>query len=269
MLIWVCALHCEAKPVIDYYRLKKSQDDSAFELYCGDDMLCIISGIGKVASAAACAWIAARYHQQASLAWINLGIAGSGQHEIGAAFSINQVIDADSGQRYYPVPCGSPVLAGVPCMTLSQPGEDYREGYLFDMEASGFMYSTLRFSSAELTQCIKIISDNRTHKTGKQRQQVSDLIHQNIDPIKRQADSLIELNREIATLAVCPESWQRLITLTRFSQTQKNRLRVLWRYLMNREISPEEVFQKLHGCSSAAAVIHILERLSYRDSEGL
>jgi nucleoside phosphorylase len=180
MLIWVAALHCEAKPVIDYYRLKKSHDDSAFDLYRGDDMLCIISGVGKIASAAACAWIAARYDHEASIAWINLGVAGSGQHAIGAAFSLNQVIDADSGQRHYPVSCTSSVLPGSACLTLSQPSEDYREDTLFDMEASGFMYSTLRFSSAELTQCIKIVSDNREHKTGKNRQQVSDLIHQNI-----------------------------------------------------------------------------------------
>ena len=77
MLIWVCALHCEAKPVIDFYRLKKSHDDTAFDLYRGDDMVCIISGTGKVASSAACAWLAARYADAASLAWINLGIAGA------------------------------------------------------------------------------------------------------------------------------------------------------------------------------------------------
>jgi hypothetical protein len=135
------------------------------------------------------------------------------------------------------------VLPGSACLTLSQPSEDYREDTLFDMEASGFMYSTLRFSSAELTQCIKIVSDNREHKTGKNRQQVSDLIHQNIE--------------------------QQLIALAHFSQTQKNRLRVLWRYLMNRDTSAETVLQKISGCSSAATIISTLELLSYQDSEGL
>ena len=55
MLIWVSALHCEAKPVIDFYRLKKSHEDNAFDLYRGDGMACIISGTGKIASSAACA----------------------------------------------------------------------------------------------------------------------------------------------------------------------------------------------------------------------
>jgi nucleoside phosphorylase len=222
MLIWVAALHCEAKPVIDYYRLKKSHDHNAFDLYRSDDMLCIISGVGKVASAAACAWIAARYDHEASIAWINLGVAGSGQHAIGAAFSVNQVIDADSGQRHYPVPCAGSLLPGSACLTLSQPSENYRQDTLYDMEASGFMYSALRFSS-----------------TGKNRQQVSDLIHRNIETIDQQASALIALNNEVAGLAITPESWQQLIALAHFSQTQKNRLRVLWRYLMNRDTSAE------------------------------
>lgn len=86
MLIWVSALHCEAKPVIDFYRLKKSHEDNAFDLYRGDGMACIISGTGKIASAAACAWIAARYQDEPSIAWINLGIAGAAQHDIGRIF---------------------------------------------------------------------------------------------------------------------------------------------------------------------------------------
>lgn len=269
MLIWVCALHCEARPIIDYYRLKKSHDDNAFELYRGDNTLCIISGIGKIASAAACAWIAARYHDEASIAWINLGIAGSAEHPIGSAFSLNQVIDADTGQRFYPVACGRPVLPGSPCLTLSQPGDDYRHEILFDMEASGFMYSALRFSSAELTQSIKIVSDNLHQKTGKNRQQVSDLIHQNIESINRQAGDLVALNGEVAELAITTESWQQLKAMAHFSQTQRNRLRVLWRYLMNRDMSSEKILQELKDYRSATAIINALEQLGYQDSEGL
>lgn len=104
MLIWVCALHCEAKPVIDFYRLKKSHEHSAFDVYRGDDMTCVISGVGKVASAAASAWIAAGYRDHTTLTWINLGVAGAAEHDIGELFLLNKVVDADSGQRYYPAP---------------------------------------------------------------------------------------------------------------------------------------------------------------------
>jgi nucleoside phosphorylase len=191
MLIWVCAMHCEAKPVIDFYRLKKSHGNNAFDLYRGDNMACIISGIGKLASAAASAWIAATHDETTSIAWVNLGIAGAATHEPGAIFALNQVIDADTGQRYYPIPGADSTLPGCACLTLSQPSDDYREEYLFDMEASGFMHSALRFSSAELTQSIKIVSDNHGHQTGKDRPRVSALIHQHIELIDKQATGLI------------------------------------------------------------------------------
>ena len=269
MLIWVCALNCEAKPVIDRYRLKKSHDDNAFDLYRGDNMACIISGMGKIASAAACAWVAARYHHEASIAWINLGTAGSAQHEIGSAFSLNQIIDADSGQRYYPVPGNGFSLPGHTCLTLSQPSENYQDDTLFDLEASGFIYSALRFSSAELTQSIKVVSDNHAHKTGKDRQQVSDLVRQNIDLIEQQAAALIRLNDEVEELAIPADAWQKLVAQAHFSQTQKNRLRILSRYLLNRNFSAEELLQKLKLCSSGPAVIKTLEQLCYQDSESL
>lgn len=269
MLIWVCALHCEAKPVIDFYRLKKSHEHSAFDVYRGDDMTCVISGVGKVASAAASAWIAAGYRDHTTLTWINLGVAGAAEHDIGELFLLNKVVDADSGQRYYPAPVAASSLSGSACLTLSQPSDDYRETTLFDMEASGFMYSALRFSSAELTQSLKIVSDNRKRQIGRNRPQVSQLIHQHIDAIDRQAAALGKLGDEIAALEIAPESWQQLLSMANFTQTQKNRLRVLWRYLCNRDFASESLLQQLAAQNSARAMIDTLEQISSRDSEAL
>jgi adenosylhomocysteine nucleosidase len=268
MLIWVSALHCEAKPVIDFYRLKKSHDDNAFDLYRGDNMACIISGSGKVASSAACAWIAARYQDEASIAWINLGTAGAAQHDLGRLFSLHQIIDADDGHRYYPAPAIKGELEGSACMTLSKPSEDYREDCLFDMEASGFMYASLRFSSAELIKSFKIVSDNRRESTGKNRQAVSDLVHRHINLIDQQASALTALNAEMAGLSPGLEHWQQLTTMAHFSQTQKSRLRVLWRYLMNRGFDAETLLQQFGG-DTAGVILANLEQHSYRDSESL
>ena len=149
MLIWVCALHCEAKPVIDFYRLKKSHAETAFDLYQGDKMACIISGTGKIASAAATAWAAAKFNDE-PVVWINLGIAGAAEHPVGSIFLVTQVIDPDSGQNYYPVTVTSSSLDTISCISLNQPSLDYHPRHLFDMEASGFFDSALRFSTAEL-----------------------------------------------------------------------------------------------------------------------
>ncbi len=269
MLIWVCALHCEAKPIIDFYRLKKSHDDNAFDLYRGDNMACIISGIGKLASAAASAWVAARYQDSPSIAWINLGIAGAATYEPGTIFALNQIIDVDTDQRYYPAPGAGSELPGCACLTLSKPSENYREKELYDMEASGFMHSTLRFSSAELTQSIKIVSDNRQHKPEMDRPRISALIHRHIELIDQQACSLVALNQEIPALEISAESWQKLAAIAHFSQTQKTRLRVLWRYLLTRDLSSGQLFKRLDACTSGKAVIEALEQLSYQNSDNL
>jgi hypothetical protein len=268
VLIWVCALQCEARPVIDRYRLKKSQDNNPFDLYVGDGMALVVSGVGKIASASASAWVASRFSRQPSLAWINLGTAGAGEHELGRLFSLHQVVDADDGRRYYPAPAGADDLQGCACMTLSQPSEDYRDDCLYDMEASGYLYASLRFSSAELVRSLKIVSDNRYARTGRNREQVSRLVRQQIDAITRQADALIALDDELATLSPDPEYWRRLTALTHFSQTQKNRLRVLWRYLMNRDFDADRLLADLAG-RRAADIIGNLEQLSHRDGERL
>ncbi len=268
MLIWVCALHCEAKPVIDYYRLRKLPGQ-VFDLYRGDDMALAVSGVGKLASAAATAWAATAHRDQAALAWINLGIAGAADHEIGDAFLLHQVIDDDRGKRYYPAPVARPPLPGSACRTRSRPGYQYREDCLFDMEASGFMQAALYFSSAELVQGIKLVSDNRRQQAAPGRQQVSALIHDRIGEITRLAEALAGLAREQAALEPAPESWQQLLSLAHFSQTQQNRLRVLWRYLHNRDIETGPLLQVLAAKADAGAIIETLEKIGHRDSEAL
>lgn len=269
MLIWVAALHCEAKPVIDYYRLRKSPPGRAFDVYRGDGMTCIVSGTGKLASAAACAWIAADCADEPALAWLNLGTAGAAEHEIGSAFRLNKVVDADSGKSYYPVSIMPAHVPGSECLTLGRPGTDYREDCLFDMEASGFMHAALYFSSAELVQAVKVVSDNRRERCGRDRQRVSDLVHGQIARIAGEAEALAAIANAQASLEAPAESWRQLLALAHFSETQKSRLRVLWRYLNNRDFDSGLLLQSLESKTSAGSIIEALEQISHRDSGNL
>jgi adenosylhomocysteine nucleosidase len=268
MLNWVTALHCEAKPVIDYYRLKKSPQLHAFEVYRGEDMTCIVSGTGKLASAAACAWLAA-VETANSPAWINLGIAGAAEHDIGRAFVLDKIVDDDTGQSYFPAPVVPTGLPASACLTLSKPGYDYHEDSLFDMEASGYISSALRFSSAELVQSIKIVSDNRLQQTGRDSARVSGLIATQMESVVGLADGLLAIQREQSALIPPPEDWRQLMSLAHFSQTEQNRLRKLWSYLRNRGFERETLLRELGAGDSAGVIIERLETISHRDSEGL
>lgn len=269
MLIWICALHCEAKPVIDFYRLKKSHRDHAFDLYRNDDMVCVVSGPGKLASATATAWIAAQHSPATTASWINLGTAGAAELEIGSPMLLHQVVDADTGQRFYPVIPEKPSLDRHAGMCLSQASTEYREQFVFDMESSGFLHAALRFSSAELIRCIKVISDNRYAQSGRDRQRVSALIQRNIEAIDGEAQALRMLGGQLEALEIAAQDWQSVTALASFSETQRNQLRVLLRYLLNRRHRADDLIKRLRPLDSAAGMLRSLEQLCHQDSERL
>ncbi len=189
MLIWVSALRCEAKPVIDYYRLKKSADHRAFDLYQNNDIVCIVSGIGKTAVAAATAWAAALFHANSNMAWINLGSAGSASDPVGSLFWINKITEQPD-LYYAPVPTFNTDLESRSCMTLNEPGSDYHSDHLFDMEASAFFTTATRFSSTKLVHCLKVISDNRNQPPLRDKAAISLLIQNHIEAIANFAEKL-------------------------------------------------------------------------------
>lgn len=189
MLIWMCALHCEAKPLIDFYRLKKNADNSAFDLYQLDDITCIVSGIGDLNMAAACAWAASRCEPETSC-WINLGIAGHKSLTPGTALLANQVYRKDNAQAIYPA-----VLLKHDFTTasvISQPGEqtDYHPDAVYDMEAYAFLHSCRHFTTLELCSCIKVISDNAENPPLRNKAHISQLIADNIQALADYATRL-------------------------------------------------------------------------------
>jgi adenosylhomocysteine nucleosidase len=79
---------------------------------------------------------------------------------LGEACVAHKITDADSGKRWYPPLIEQPPCADESLCTVSRPRLDYPEPVLYDMEASGFYEAATRFSTSELVQCIKVVSDN-------------------------------------------------------------------------------------------------------------
>ena len=61
MINIIIAIQCEAKPLLKHYGLKGSTDHGPFRIYEGEDMRLILSGIGKIAAAAATSYAFTRY----------------------------------------------------------------------------------------------------------------------------------------------------------------------------------------------------------------
>lgn len=269
MLIWVAALHCEAKPIIDFYHLKKSPSHHAFDLYQQGNVACVISGIGINACAAATAWVAALNHDSRSIAWINIGTAGSAQHDIGTALLIHKITEAGTGRHFYPVPSINSAFESANCQTRNQPSTDYHPQQLYDMEASAFFDTATRFSSAELVQVVKVVSDNPSYQTGKNKVAISELINRHIQPLERLALDLQTLNESIARLEIDASDWEKMLASAWFSQTQKVQLKNSLRFLMSRGCQAEEIAIEVSELDSARRIIAYLENLCAQRSQNL
>jgi hypothetical protein len=196
MLIWVVALPCEAKPVIDHYRLKKSTRHRAFDLFQNDEMICVISGIGKTCAAAASAWVAGLQHASASICWINLGIAGGADHNIGDIFWLSKITETRNDRSYYPLSVLHSDIKTASCISLDQACVDYHPSDLYDMEASAFFSTAIRFSSAQLVHSLKVIGDNRQQPPERNKSITSELIFQQLSSIAGFAENLISFNNK-------------------------------------------------------------------------
>lgn len=155
------ALPCEAKPLVNRFKLKKQAEIQAFAVYSNDEICLTVTGLGKTAMAAGVAYTQALINHVEKPIMLNVGVAGHKDHEIGDIFAVEKITDNDSGRHYYP-----PLVAKLPCttesiITSSVPQLEYRQHGLYDMEASAFYETASRFTTSELVQCIKVISDNQ------------------------------------------------------------------------------------------------------------
>jgi adenosylhomocysteine nucleosidase len=178
------ALPCEARPLIDYYRLKKETTLHAFSVHRNGAITLTITGIGKTAMAAGVAYTHAKFHEPRNPVILNIGIAGHRNENLGALFLADKITDADIGRHFYP-----PLAFTLPCSTLAlqthaKPQSCYPETALCDMEGSAFYETATRFSTGELCHCLKVVSDNsHTPSSAIDAARATGLIADNLDTI--------------------------------------------------------------------------------------
>ncbi len=251
MLNIVVALMPEAQPLIEALSLKRRADSTAFSVYSSPSCNLVVSGIGKCNSAAATTWLAALGANQDQV-WLNAGIAGTRTEPLGSLFCAHSVEDQAQAKIWYPVQVASPLLS-KPLLTTDAPVTDYNNNTLHDMEASGFISAALRFSSAELIQCAKVVSDNTDNPVSAITEPlVRELINDNTPLLQQYGEHLQTLADDL----IRPDIDRMLHEFTsrwRFSVTQQRQLqRLLERHqLVIGELTTlPESLQKLRSTSS-------------------
>jgi adenosylhomocysteine nucleosidase len=219
------ALACEAKPLIEYFGLKKDTGIQPFAVFSNQDICLTVTGIGKNAMAAGVAYTQALLAPAAHPALINLGIAGHRDHAVGSLFVIDKIIDADSRKSYFPPLIFTPPCATSGIQTFSTPQLSYDRQYLCDMEAAAFYETAIRFTSSELVQCVKVISDNQASPAENiEPKQATALIAEHAATI---ANIISELCR-LADLLAAPEESKLFAELTQryhFTVSERGQLK--------------------------------------------
>jgi len=232
-LCWVTALMVEAKPLIDHYGLSRVKEASNFPMFRNEaeNFWLVVSGVGKTKCAAASKELYHILNKPEGAAWLNIGIAGHRTRELGELRWVNKIHDMTSGENWYPPQIfRTGRRRANALMTVDQPG-DYPEGdTLVDMEASGFYSAASQFSTRELVQCMKIVSDNmKTSWRELKKGAVEGFVREKMDEIAAGSEELLALSVDEMKRCAEPSGFNEMLETWHFTETEKHLMRKILR----------------------------------------
>jgi len=263
MIRFVVAVAPEADALVRRYRMEPCE--GAFRWFRADGASLVISGIGKLAAAAATSYLHAATGEEPFGVWLNFGTAGHRDRPRGDVLLAHTVTDAASGERFHPTRLDGPDLEAVEVRTVDRPEVDFDSNAAYDMEAYGFLDAALRFSTSELVQSIKVVSDNRETTTAAwTAAAVRDLVESRVDAVARAAERFREiagdlepLRREQADSLALVEAYGRRM---HFTTSEARRLR----RLLQRWAALEPDARRGPENAEGASATEVLERLERR-----
>lgn len=229
------ALPCEAKPLIAHFGLKKEMAVQEFSLYRNAEYCLTVTGLGKTAMAAGTAYTLAIMNKVQNPVMINIGVAGHKNYPLGEIFIAEKITDGDSGRSFYPQ-----LVYDIPCRTesictVSRPHHQYERDLLYDMEASAFYETAARFTTGELVQSLKVVSDNVSFPANTiQAKQVSAWIDGSLDILEKLLSGMTELQRQIEKTE--PNFYRQAISTWHFTVSEQLKLKnalLRWDVLMD------------------------------------
>ncbi len=255
MICFVTAFPAEAKPMIKRYGFKAFQSNP-FPIYESDIGFLVISGMGKKSAAKAVSHLATLY--PANSIWINIGVAGHRDAEIGTAFLAHKIVDLKTGKNWYPQILFSPKCKTATVITVDQCETGYAQDAAYDMEVAGFYEEAARFSTAELIHSFKVISDNVVSPVAKISPKLAEtLIEKNLEALNHLVEELTALRETLPTHD--PNLLKEFLDRWHFTVTELHQLcRALSRL---RTLAPKENwFLQVFKLPNAKKVLNFLDQ---------
>lgn len=271
MIYIATAMYYEAEPFIKRLNLKKEPGCRYFNVFRNNEYTLIITGVGKIKSAAAVSFLISEYKVNKRDFLVNVGCCGISDFGIekGTAFLCNKIVDGASKRAFYPEMIFEHGFREGCVITndyIQKKDGALKEGYLFDMEASSIFEASTIFLKTHQIGVIKIVSDY-IGEVNVDKSSVEDIIYKNLDDIleytKRVHDALNEYkdvltSRENEAIRAICESY-------RMSVTMSNKLIQILRYYKLQNGSIDDLILRMksndvHSKNEGKQYIEQLER---------
>lgn len=164
-MIYICtALYCEAKPIINFYHLKKNLNIKKFDVFENENIILFITKLGKLNSAIAISYILSMKNINYNDLFLNIGTCAckNDLYELGTPIVINKIVDYSMNKVFYPDIIFEHNFAEDTITTFDKVIEDEKfniTNTLIDMEASGIYKAASIFFKQHNIIFIKIVSD--------------------------------------------------------------------------------------------------------------
>jgi len=260
----VVALASEARPLVRHFRMSQDRSSTSFRVYTADHIRLVVTGVGKVNSAAGVAYLGGLDNRPDQV-WLNVGLAGHHSLAVGTGIIALKITDqGDSRSRYPPRIADLPGI-GSHVMTFDKPVEDYPASTVCDMEASAFYGIAIRFGTSELVQCYKVISDNKSTGVSTVESSMAEgLISAKLREIDELSSILDGLACAVSVHSPAEKPYGQFVEQWHFSATQRGQLREALRRLAVR--GPGDILRVANWrhCKTAKSLLQ--EMSDYLDS---
>lgn len=163
MLYLAVALGIEAKPIINYFGLKRDNSIKKIEVFRSERVTLIVTGIGILKSALAMTYVLAGEKIDKNDIFVNFGIAGAreSKFDIGDMLLCNKVINSETGKNFYPDMLFKHPFKEGSLESFNSVVEDSKDvvGDIVDMEGAGLAEASSFFFETYQLNFIKVISD--------------------------------------------------------------------------------------------------------------
>ncbi len=194
-LRFVVALHVEARAIISLYNLKKYKiQKKGFKLYqnLNLNIWLVISGVGNINANEATKYLYQESPINKKNIWINLGMAGSNNYNLGEVFNIKKV--TYKTKSYYTSSLVNHIMLSGEVISVDKVEKKFsKQNVLYEMEAYGFIKEVEKFCDREQICIIKLISDNKENAPIKFIKNTKLYMMYNIENIEKLIESYVKI----------------------------------------------------------------------------